>query len=208
MERVQLESFLDLDGLMIKPSIKDKLANAMYKSHALTYGDFCKHSEAELLDIDFLTHDLYVILREQVISVGLHINMTDKELDDYKDAEFVKNNPEVIQPTNEAKQEESSKDKSAEQLSNELKEKHNAILKKMQTLPYERLYLNDLEWMLHQIRLQLLTHQPWYIKIFCPFSWRLQIAIGQAQEMFDEISEDIIKRAMNYQSVDDSKELK
>src|SRR5574344_1718515 len=98
MERVKLESFLDLDGLMVKPSIKDKLTSAMYKSQALTYGDFCKHSEAELLDIEFLTHDLYVALCQQVKTAGLHVNMTDKELEEYKDAEFVKNNPEVISP--------------------------------------------------------------------------------------------------------------
>src|SRR5574344_287315 len=107
MERVKLESFLDLDGLMVKPSIKDKLTSAMYKSQALTYGDFCKHSEAELLDIEFLTHDLYVALCQQVKTAGLHVNMTDKELEEYKDAEFVKNNPEVISPKTDSKQEDS-----------------------------------------------------------------------------------------------------
>ena len=200
MERVKLESFLDLDGPMVKPSIKDKLTSAMYKSQALTYGDFCKHSEAELLDIEFLTHDLYVALCQQVKTAGLHVNMTDKELEEYKDAEFVKNNPEVISPKTDSKQEDSLKDNPKD-----LKEKHDAILKKMQTSPYERLYLNDLEWMLHQIRLQLLTHQPWYIKTFCTFSWRLQIAMGQAQEMFDEISQNIIERAVNCQTDDDTK---
>lgn len=197
MERVKLESFLDLDGLMIKPSIKDKLTSAMYKSQALTFGDFCKHSETELLNIDFLTHDLYVALCEQVHSAGLHVNMTDKELEDYKDAEFVKNNPEVISQKSDNQQEDSSKDNSDKPMLKDMKEKHDAIIKKMQSSPFEKLYLNDLEWMLHQIRLQLLTHQPWYIKTFCTFSWRLQIAMGQAKEMFDEINQNVIERAMN-----------
>lgn len=197
MERVKLESFLDLDGLMIKPSIKDKLASAMYKSQALTFGDFCKHSETELLNIDFLTYDLYVALCEQVHSAGLHVNMTDKELEDYKDAEFIKNNPEVISQKHDNQKEDISKDNSDKPMLKDMKEKHNAIIKKMQSSPFEKLYLNDLEWMLHQIRLQLLTHQPWYIKTFCTFSWRLQIAMGQAKEMFEEINQNVIERAMN-----------
>jgi hypothetical protein len=83
----------------------------MYKSQALTYGDFCKHSEAELLDIISYTRPLCSSL-----SAGKNSWLTRqhdrKGMEEYKDAEFIKNNPEVISPKTDSKHEDSQKDNS------------------------------------------------------------------------------------------------
>src|SRR5574344_880115 len=178
MKRIDLVNRLHFIELDIRPSLIDKLAHELNKEdrHGDSYESICKMSEEELLKVPHITKDIVDRIKEHLAGYGLRLGMTDKDIEDYKETEYKKPNNQI-----------------------EYRNKINAN-------PFEKGTLNDLEWMRHQTRIQLLTHQSWFVRLFFPFSFRLQIAMVQSSEVFKVFTDDIVQRASECRSQESPKQ--
>ena len=64
-----------------------------------------------------------------------------------------------------------------------------------------RLMCNDWEWFRHQVRLDMLREQPWYIKAFVPFKYRVEMAFEKAEVIMDKYQKNAISRSMVYRKM-------
>ena len=66
----------------------EKMRQAFHDSELWTYKDLCACTEKQLLKIRYVTPELVGHIKETLEDVGLHLGMTEKELDVYHDAEY------------------------------------------------------------------------------------------------------------------------
>lgn len=66
----------------------EKMRQAFHDSELWTYKALCALSEKQLLKIRYVTPELVGHIKETLEDVGLHLGMTEKELDAYHDAEY------------------------------------------------------------------------------------------------------------------------
>lgn len=66
----------------------EKMRQAFHDSELWTYKDLCACTEKQLLKIRYVTPELVGHIKETLEDVGLHLGMTEKELDAYHDAEY------------------------------------------------------------------------------------------------------------------------
>ena len=59
----------------------------------------------------------------------------------------------------------------------------------------------DWEWFRHQVRLDMLREQPWFVKLFVPFHERVKMAFGKADIIIDKYLHDAISRSMIYRKM-------
>ena len=59
----------------------------------------------------------------------------------------------------------------------------------------------DWEWFRHQVRLDMLREQPWFVKLFVPFHERVKMAFGKADIIMDKYLHDAISRSMIYRKM-------
>lgn len=90
MKRINIVGFIDFhrEKWDIRPSIMDKMRQAFHDSELWTYKDLCACTEKQLLKIRYVTPELVGHIKETLEDVGLHLGMTEKELDAYHDAEY------------------------------------------------------------------------------------------------------------------------
>ena len=214
MKRIDLVNSLHFIELDIRPSLIDKLAHELNKEdrHGDSYESICKMSEEELLKVPHITKDIVDRIKEHLAGYGLRLGMTDKDIEDYKDAEYNKlHGKEKVEDTYEKKQGSASiKEETLKGNSKQTEDKNSnnqiEYRNKINANPFEKGTLNDLEWMRHQTRIQLLTHQSWFVRLFFPFSFRLQIAMVQSSEVFKVFTDDIVQRASECRSQESPKQ--
>lgn len=90
MKRINIVGFIDFhrEEWDIRPSMVEKTRQAFHDSELWTYKDLCALSEKQLLKIRYVTPELVEHIKETLEDVGLHLGMTEKELDAYHDAEY------------------------------------------------------------------------------------------------------------------------
>lgn len=90
MKRINIVGFIDFhrEKWDIRPSMVEKTRQAFHDSELWTYKDLCACTEKQLLKIRYVTPELVEHIKETLEDVGLHLGMTEKELDAYHDAEY------------------------------------------------------------------------------------------------------------------------
>ena len=90
MKRINIVGFIDFhrEEWDIRPSMVDKMRQTFHDSELWTYKDLCACTEKQLLKIRYVTPELVGHVKETLENVGLHLGMTEKELDAYHDAEY------------------------------------------------------------------------------------------------------------------------
>lgn len=90
MKRINIVGFIDFhrEKWDIRPSMMEKMRQFFHDSELWTYKDLCACTEKQLLKIRYVTPELVGHIKETLEDVGLHLGMTEKELDAYHDAEY------------------------------------------------------------------------------------------------------------------------
>ena len=90
MKRINIVGFIDFhrEKWDIRPSMMEKMRQVFHDSELWTYKDLCACTEKQLLKIQYVTPELVGHIKETLEDVGLHLGMTEKELDAYHDAEY------------------------------------------------------------------------------------------------------------------------
>lgn len=90
MKRINIVGFIDFhrEKWDIRPSMMEKMRQVFHDSELWTYKDLCACTEKQLLKIRYVTPELVGHIKETLEDIGLHLGMTEKELDAYHDAEY------------------------------------------------------------------------------------------------------------------------
>lgn len=224
MKRINIVGFIDFhrEEWDIRPSMVEKTRQAFHDSELWTYKDLCACTEKQLLKIRHVTPELVKHVKETLEDVGLHLGMTEKELDAYHDAEYDARHQSVESKRiseediaeNEAKEATSFADtdgmqkKEAEPLQErEAKHKeefdarkaYNHAMARILCDPCQMLRGDDLEFMRHQLVMSVLEQQSWLMKTFCSFNYRVKVAMQKANYIMQEYRHDMGLRSTVYQ---------
>ena len=227
MKRINIVGFIDFhrEEWDIRPSMVEKTRQAFHDSELWTYKDLCACTEKQLLKIRHVTPELVKHVKETLEDVGLHLGMTEKELDAYHDAEYDARHQSVESKRiseediaeNEAKEATSFADtdgmqkKEAEPLQ-ETEAKHkeefdarkayNHAMARILCDPCQMLRGDDLEFMRHQLVMSVLEQQSWLMKTFCSFNYRVKVAMQKANYIMQEYRHDMGLRSTVYQHLE------
>lgn len=233
MKRINIVGFIDFhrEKWDIRPSMMEKMRQAFHDSELWTYKDLCAYTEKQLLKIRHVTPELVEHVKETLEDVGLHLGMTEKELDAYHDAEYDARHQSVESKRiseediaeNEAKEATSFADtdgtqkKETEQLQDteplqETEAKHkeefdarkayNHAMARILCDPCQMLRGDDLEFMRHQLVMSVLEQQSWLMKTFCSFNYRVKVAMQKANYIMQEYRHDMGLRSTVYQHLE------
>lgn len=233
MKRINIVGFIDFyrEEWDIRPSMVEKTRQAFHDSELWTYKDLCACTEKQLLKIRHVTPELVEHVKETLEDVGLHLGMTEKELDAYHDAEYDARHQSVESKRiseediaeNEAKEATSFADtdgtqkKETEQLQDteplqETEAKHkeefdarkayNHAMARILCDPCQMLRGDDLEFMRHQFVMSVLEQQSWLMKTFCSFNYRVKVAMQKANYIMQEYRHDMGLRSTVYQHLE------
>lgn len=227
MKRINIVGFIDFhrEEWDIRPSMVEKTRQAFHDLELWTYKDLCACTEKQLLKIRHVTPELVEHVKETLEDVGLHLGMTEKELDAYHDAEYdarhqsveSKRKSEEDIAENEAKEATSFADtdgmqkKETEPLQ-ETQEKHkeefdarkayNHAMARILCDPCQMLRGDDLEFMRHQLVMSVLEQQSWLMRTFCSFNYRVKAAMQKANYIMQEYRHDMGLRSTVYQHLE------
>lgn len=227
MKRINIVGFIDFhrEEWDIRPSVVEKIRLAFHDSELWTYKDLCACTEKQLLKIRHVTPELVEHIKETLEDVGLHLGMTEKDLDAYHDAEYDARHQSVESKRiseediaeNEAKEATSFADtdgmqkKATEQLQ-ETEAKHkeefdarkayNHAMARILCDPCQMLRGDDLEFMRHQLVMSVLEQQSWLMKTFCSFNYRVKVAMQKANYIMQEYRHDMGLRSTVYQHLE------
>lgn len=233
MKRINIVGFIDFhrEEWDIRPSMVEKTRQAFHDSELWTYKDLCACTEKQLLKIRHVTPELVEHVKETLEDVGLHLGMTEKELDAYHDAEYDARHQSVESKRiseediaeNEAKEATSFADtdgtqkKETEQLQDteplqETEAKHkeefdarkayNHAMARILCDPCQMLIGDELEFMRHQLVMSVLEQQSWLMKTFCSFNYRVKVAMQKANYIMQEYRHDMGLRSTVYQHLE------
>ena len=227
MKRINIVGFIDFhrEEWDIHPSMVEKTRQAFHDSELWTYKDLSACTEKQLLKIRHVTPELVEHVKETLEDVGLHLGMTEKELDAYHDAEYDARHQSVESKRiseediaeNEAKEATSFADtdgmpkKETEPLQ-EMEAKHkkefdarkayNHAMVRILCDPCQMLRGDDLEFMRHQLVMSVLEQQSWLMKTFCSFNYRVKAAMQKANYIMQEYRHDMGLRSTVYQHLE------
>lgn len=229
MKRINIVGFIDFhrEEWDIRPSMVEKTRQAFHDSELWTYKDLCACTDKQLLKIRHVTPELVEHIKETLEDVGLHLGMTEKELDAYHDAEYDARHQSVESKRiseediaeNEAKEATSfadtdgmqKKEKETEPLQ-ETEAKHkeefdarkayNHAMARILCDPCQMLRGDDLEFMRHQLVMSVLEQQSWLMKTFCSFNYRVKVAMQKANYIMQEYRHDMGLRSTVYQHLE------
>lgn len=227
MKRINIVGFIDFhhEEWDIRPSMVEKTRQAFHDSELWTYKDLCACTEKQLLKIRHVTPELVEHVKETLEDVGLHLGMTEKELDAYHDAEYDARHQSVESKRiseediaeNEAKEATSFADtdgmqkKETEPLqATEAKHKeefdarkaYNHAMAIILCDPCQMLRGDDLEFIRHQLVMSVLEQQSWLMKTFCSFNYRVKVAMQKATYIMQEYRHDMGLRSTVYQHLE------
>lgn len=224
MKRINIVGFIDFhrEEWDIRPSMMEKTRQAFHDSELWTYKDLCACTEKQLLKIRHVTPELVEHVKETLEDVGLHLGMTEKELDAYHDAEYDARHQSV---ESKRKSEEDIAEKEATSFADtdgmqkketeplqETEAKHkeefdarkayNHAMARILCDPCQMLRGDDLEFMRHQLVMSVLEQQSWLMKTFCSFNYRVKVAMQKANYIMQEYRHDMGLRSTVYQHLE------
>lgn len=227
MKRINIVGFIDFhrEEWDIRPSMVEKTRQAFHDSELWTYKDLCACTEKQLLKIRHVTPELVEHVKETLEDVGLHLGMTEKELDAYHDAEYDARHQSVESKRiseediaeNEAKEATSFADtdgmqkKETEPLQEteakykeefDARKAYNHAMARILCDSCQMLRGDDLEFMRHQLVMSVLEQQSWLMKTFCSFNYRVKVALQKANYIMQEYRHDMGLRSTVYQHLE------
>lgn len=227
MKRINIVGFIDFhrEKWDIRPSMMEKMRQAFHDSELWTYKDLCALSEKQLLKIRYVTPELVGHIKETLEDVGLHLGMTEKELDAYHDAEYDARHQSVEQKgtseediaENDAKEAITSANtdgmqKKEKEPLQETEAKHkkefdaqkayNHAMARILRDPCQMVRGDDLEFMRHQLVMSVLEQQGWLMRTFSSFSYRVKVAMRKANYIMLEYRHDMGLRSTVYQHLE------
>lgn len=84
-----------MDKLSIRPSVKEKIRSSLYANSIWEIRDLCMLTEEEAKSLFFCNETLFSGIKDYLVSVGLHFGMTEGNLIDYMDADFLESLTEL-----------------------------------------------------------------------------------------------------------------
>lgn len=84
-----------IDKLSIRPSIKEKIRSSLYDNSIHEIRDLCMLAEEEAKPLFFCNDTLFSGIKDYLVSAGLHFGMTEENLIDYMDADFLESLTEL-----------------------------------------------------------------------------------------------------------------
>lgn len=82
------------NSIDIRPSLKERIKKDFTDSFLYNYKSLCLTTEEKLLSLPHVTPDVVRNIQDFLSQYGLILGMTEKELDDYMDAEYFDKHPE------------------------------------------------------------------------------------------------------------------
>lgn len=227
MKRINIVGFIDFhrEEWDIRPSMVEKTRQAFHDSELWTYKDLCACTEKQLLKIRHVTPELVEHIKETLEGVGLHLGMTEKDLDAYHDAEYDARHQSVESKRiseediaeNEAKEATSfantdGMQKKEKEPLQEMEAKHkkefdaqkayNHAMARILRDPCQMVRGDDLEFMRHQLVMSVLEQQSWLMRTFCSFNYRVKVAMRKANYIMLEYRHDMGLRSTVYQHLE------
>lgn len=92
MKRIDITNYAYnriIDKLSIRPSVKEKIRNNLHGNGIWKIRDLCQITEEEAKPLVFYNETLFLCVKDYLVSVGLHFGMTEDNLIDYMDADFL-----------------------------------------------------------------------------------------------------------------------
>lgn len=227
MKRINIVGFIDFhrEKWDIRPSMMEKMRQAFHDSELWTYKDLCACTEKQLLKIRYVTPELVGHIKETLEDVGLHLGMTEKELDAYHDAEYDARHQCAEQKgtSEEDIAEEAAKEDAAYANTDGMQKKEKEPLQEMEAKhkkefdaqkaynhamarilrdPCQMVRGDDLEFMRHQLVMSVLEQQSWLMRTFCSFNYRVKVAMRKANYIMLEYRHDMGLRSTVYQHLE------
>ena len=164
----------------LRPSIKHKAGRVLSFNGIYMISDFCRRTKTDLLAIDDLDKTVLSLMEKNVYEGGLSLGMTQQELDDYEDSEYI----------NLHSKEEGKKVRLTGELLNMFLNKRKQDCRNtMNQMISERGLMNlrpeDFEYMRFNFFRMYILRQPWYVRIFCNAKNRVLKAKRQSERDFD-----------------------
>lgn len=230
MKRLYLKGgFYQLfENMDIRPSLKEKIRSSLSESLMFDYESLCLTTEKELLSLPNITPDVVEKIKDFLSQYGLRLGMTEEDIEDYLDADYLKTHPEqsvsIASIATHKEQAEDEHEESGNIVSNAMNaglddgrsdtsplcgtgdtatggqpydERKEAVKAMRETLqdPLKWFRPDDFEWSRHQTRLFLLTSQPFFVRWFVPFKYRMKMAFKQSNDMISEYRKDLAIRS-------------
>lgn len=89
------------NSIDIRPSLKERIKKDFTDSFLYNYKSLCLTTEEKLLSLPHVTPDVVRNIQDFLSQYGLILGMTEKELDDYMDAEYFDAHPEESEISHE-----------------------------------------------------------------------------------------------------------
>lgn len=92
MKRIDIKGYVYnciIDKLSIRPSVKEKIRKQLRDNNIWEIRDLCQVTEKEAKPLFFYNETLFSCVKDYLVSVGLHFGMTEDNLIDYMDADFL-----------------------------------------------------------------------------------------------------------------------
>lgn len=80
-----------IEKLNLRPSVERRIMHDVYHYNIDDVRELCMKSEQELLLIPSFSEEIVAGIKLRLLDAGLHFGMTEEELDDYLDAEYLEN---------------------------------------------------------------------------------------------------------------------
>ena len=233
MKRIDIVGFINFrrEDWDIRPSMVEKTRQALYDSEVWTYKDLCALTEKQLLKIRHVTPELVEHIKETLEGAGLHLGMSEKELDAYHDAEYDARHPSVESKGTfeEDVAEKEAKEDAVFVDTDGIQKKWTELLQETEPLPEteakhkkefdaqkaynhamarilrdpcQMLRGDDLEFMRHQLVMSVLEQQNCLMKTFCSFKYRVKVAMRKANYIMQEYRHDMGLRSTVYQHLE------
>jgi hypothetical protein len=97
MERQNINSYVHIEDMThhVRPSVLDKIKSTIHGANIWYFKDLCSVSEDKLRQYPYLTDKIVNDIKNYLGNYGLKLGMTDEELVEYQDAEFLEKHPFV-----------------------------------------------------------------------------------------------------------------
>ncbi len=219
MKRVNIAcGFLYEFDDLFRPSKRATISKSLSEAHLYNIKDICMLSEKDFRKLDFITDYMFGKIKDRLTKAGLHFGMTESELDDYMDAEYLEDHQEDIE------EQKAAEEKAAEEKVQEAEEKATAAVNEEEELLGKiksaiALGINDglrdllLEQQVQKTMQEVYLHQSWWKKLFSSktkrsvdawcVTWRLlsgtEYLVEAIKKLNKTIAEDLHKQNSNQQ---------
>ncbi len=231
MEKLNIEDPIVIRKLSdrVRPQHWTTLAVRLSEIGVRTYRDLCKLKPIEIASMPYISSEVYVDMVQMLESYGLHLGMTDGELDRYilgkePTAKTITISEESLKPLVESincfntmmaegldknrKKKENCQKNQEERKAENIQTKSSAEDPRMLQAYFETYFSpnkslsgRDWEMFFHSMYMQFLCEQPWPVRWFVPFHKRVKMALDKAHAMLGDCRVYNVCRTLAYEEL-------